>query len=95
MNFNVSEEKQTKESLMNYIEENFKATLAELGIKVEEDSYKKIFYYLYRDFIGLNEIEPLLRDYFIEDIECNGAGEPIYIVHRVFRNVGSKLKSLE
>ena len=42
----------------------------------------KLMYYVYRDFVGLNEIEPLLKDYFIEDIECNGAKTPIYIVHR-------------
>ena len=37
--------------------------------------------------MGLNEIEPLIRDYFIEDIECNGVDTPVYIIHRVYRNL--------
>jgi flagellar protein FlaI len=46
-----------------------------------------IYYYLCRNFIGFNEIEPILRDYFVEDIECNGVDSPIYIVHRLYRNL--------
>ncbi|MCX6711501.1 MAG: type II/IV secretion system ATPase subunit, partial [Candidatus Woesearchaeota archaeon] len=48
-------------------------------------------YYIYRDFVGLNEIEPLLRDYFIEDIECNGVNTPIYIVHRKYKNLKTNI----
>jgi flagellar protein FlaI len=33
-----------------------------------------------------------LRDYFIEDIECNGFNAPIYIVHRVFKNIKTNIK---
>ncbi len=97
INFNMTEEHKTKESLIDYIEEKSMSTIKELGIKVDDDLYQRIFYYLYRDFIGLNEAEPLIRDYFIEDIECNGAGEPIYIVHRVFRNIKTNIifKSIE
>jgi len=43
----------------------------------------KIFrYYIYRDFIGFDRIEPLLQDDYIEDISCDGLNTPIYIVHR-------------
>jgi flagellar protein FlaI len=34
----------------------------------------------------------LLSDYFIEDIECNGANTPIYIVHRIYRNLKTTLR---
>ena len=44
-------------------------------------------YYIYRDFVGLGRIEPLMNDYFIEDIECNGMGVPVYVVHRKYRNL--------
>src|SRR3989344_2801927 len=44
-------------------------------------------YYIYRNSVGLNDIEPLLSDYYIEDIECNGTNFPIYIVHRKFENM--------
>ncbi len=77
--------------LIEYLEKNVQSILVELGTKVSEETYKKIMYYIFRDSIGLNEIEPLLKDYFIEDIECNGAGYPIYIVHRKFENVRTNI----
>ena len=92
INFNLDEKKESKEKLIEYINQNTQLTLSELGFNIDEESYKKIFYYIYRDFFGLNEIEPLMRDYFIEDIECNGINEPIYLVHRVFRNLKTNVK---
>jgi flagellar protein FlaI len=77
--------------LIEYIDRTFKILAVELGIELTYESYKKIFYYLYRDFVGFNQIEPMLSDYFIEDIECNGVNTPIYIVHRVYRNIKSNI----
>jgi len=76
-----------KGALTDYIDRMFKILLVELGLGIDYEKYKKIYYYLCRDFIGFNEIEPLLRDYYIEDIECNGTDTPIYIIHRVYRNI--------
>ena len=80
-----------KEALMDYIDKRFKLLAVEFGINLSYESYKKIYYYLCRDFVGFNEIEPLLRDYFVEDIECNGAGGALYIVHRIYRNIKTNL----
>ena len=51
--------------IMKYLERNVNSIMLELGAKLSADSYKKILYYIYRDFVGLNEIEPLLNDFFI------------------------------
>ena len=77
----------TNEAMISHIEKSSRLLIDELGLKISEESYKKIFYYLFRDFVGLNEIEPIMRDYFIEDIECNGINTPVYIIHRVYRNM--------
>jgi len=90
ININVVVDKSI-ESMIEYIDKTAKLLISELNLKISDNSYDRIFYYLYRDFIGLNEIEPLLRDYFIEDIECNGANTPVYIVHRVYRNIKTNL----
>jgi len=90
ININLLTEK-TTEALLEYIDKTAKLLISELVLKVSEESYKKIFYYLYRNFIGLNEIEPLLNDYFIEDIECNGINTPVYIVHRIYRNIKTNI----
>lgn len=90
VDFNTIVEKEINK-LVEYIDRMFKILAVELGIAVTYESYKKIFYYLYRDFVGFNEVEPLLSDYFIEDIECNGVNTPIYIVHRVYRNLKTNI----
>ncbi len=80
-----------REKLLDYIDRRFKIIAFELGINMSYESYKKIYYYLVRDFLGFNEIDPLLRDYFVEDIECNGVDSPVYVVHRIFRNLKTNL----
>ena len=90
IDFNVVVEKDT-DKLLDYIDKRFKIIAFELGLNFSYESYKKLYYYLIRDFVGFNETEPLLRDYFVEDIECNGSGNPVYIVHRIFRNLKTSL----
>ena len=91
VNVNLSLKK-TQEGLIDYVDKTARLIISELGLKIGEEVYKNIFYYLYRDFIGLNEIDSMMHDYFIEDIECNGVGEPLYIVHRIFRNMRTNIK---
>lgn len=90
INVNVLVEKTTK-SMVDYINKNSRLLIGELGLELSEDSYRKIFYYLYRDFVGLNEIEPIIDDYFIEDIECNGINTPVYVIHRIYRNLRTNI----
>jgi archaeal flagellar protein FlaI len=82
---------QTKEAKIDYLNKTARLLIDELSLKLSFESYKKIFYYLYRNFIGLNQIDSLVGDYFIEDIECNGVDTPIYIVHRTYRNMKTNI----
>ena len=90
INLNVVVER-TQQAIIEYIDKTAHLLLSELDLKIPEHSYKKMFYYLYRDFVGVNEIDPLINDYFIEDIECNGINTPVYIVHRIYRNIKTNL----
>ncbi len=90
ININVLVQK-TKESRIEYIDRTTRLLIEELDLKISEQTYKKIFYYLFRNFVGLNEIEPLMKDFFIEDIECNGVNTPVYIVHRLYRNMKANI----
>ncbi len=90
INFDTLVEKdETK--LLEYLDNRFKFLATEFGMRMSYETYQKIYYYICRDFIGMNEVEPLLRDYFVEDIECNGADTPIYIVHRTYRNIKTNI----
>ncbi|MFB6284238.1 MAG: type II/IV secretion system ATPase subunit [Halobacteria archaeon] len=51
----------------------------------------KIYYYLYRDFVGYDKIDPILRDPGIEDVSCNGHEMPLYIYHRDYRDMRTNL----
>lgn len=90
VNVNVAVDN-TMEATTEYIDKTARLLIDELNIKISEESYAKMFYYLFRDFIGMNEIYPLMRDYFIEDIECNGADSPVYVVHRIYRNMRTNI----
>ncbi len=90
---NISFIKAVKSALvMEYLERNVQSILLELGTKVSKETYNKLMYYIYRNSVGLNEIEPLLRDYYIEDIECNGIGFPLYVVHRKYGNLRTNIE---
>jgi len=78
-------------AVIEYLEKNIRVLLSELKIAISRESFLKLMYYIYRNFVGLNEIEPLLKDYYIEDIECNGVNTPIYIVHRKYRNLRTNI----
>jgi len=77
--------------LLDYIDQVLRTIAIELHINLSYESYKKIYYYLCRDFMGFNEADPFLRDYFVEDIECNGAKTPVYVVHRIYRGLKTNL----
>ncbi len=92
MIINVSiEDIRKHEKMIEFLEENIQRLVDEYGFILDESSYMKIMYYVFRDFIGLNEIEPLLRDPFIEDIACDGTGVNIYIVHQRFGSIKTNI----
>jgi len=73
--------------IMKYLERNVQSIILELGARISRKTYQKIMYNVYRNSVGLNEIEPLMNDYYIEDIECNGTNIPLYVVHRKYENL--------
>ncbi len=87
---NFSESLKSEDN-QEYIRDLMKKAIKNLNVKLSESSLNDIFYFLYRDFVGLNEIEPIMHDYFIEDIQCNGTDQPVYLVHRIFRNLKTNI----
>ncbi len=80
---NVSLEKIRKTGeIMIFLESSVQKLLDDYGFEMSDSQYLKIMYYVYRDYIGLNEIDPLLNDPYIEDISCDGTGTPIFVVHQ-------------
>ncbi len=82
---------QTTPEVMKYLEKQIRKVMKELTIPLTPDQYIKIMYYIYRNFVGLNEIEPILRDPWLEDIGCDGVGIPIYVVHRKYGSLKTNI----
>ena len=76
---------------IEYLQSNVLKLLKEFGIKLTKIQFLKLMYYIYRDFVGYNEIEPLMQDVFIEDISCDGVGLPIYVIHRKYGSLKTNL----
>ncbi|BFI73261.1 secretion system protein E [Nanoarchaeota archaeon] len=53
-------------------------------INLDKEEFLKYYYYLWRDMLGLEKIEPLFYDVFIEDISCDGYDIPVYVHHNKF-----------
>ncbi len=66
----------------DYITRIFDDSLDYFKVKLVGDTRDILRYYILRDFLGLEKIEPLLNDPRIEDISCDGIGIPIFIYHR-------------
>lgn len=76
-----------KGKVFEYIQEKLQKILEDENLILHTETYVKITYFIYRDFVGFNEIEGLLHDPYIEDIGCPGLGIPIFVVHRKFGSV--------
>lgn len=80
------------EKAMSYIEDKIKKILYELDLSLTKTQFAKIMYHIYRNFVGLNKIEPLMHDPYIEDISCDGLGTPIYVTHKRFGSIKTNIK---
>jgi len=71
-----------REEAKKYLAEKFMEIIKEVTPYLPKEKQEDIFYYVQRDFLGLEKIEPLMHDPNIEDISCDGVGIPIYVNHR-------------
>ncbi len=71
-----------QQSAEKYLKDKTNEVIKYYGIRMSERTRTLVDYYIARDFIGLERIEPVFQDPQIEDISCDGVGIPIYIYHR-------------
>ena len=80
-----------KDSLLTYIQKKTEHIIEEYGITLKPGQYTRLMYYIYINFVGLNEIEPLMHDSYIEDIGCDGTGIPLYVTHKKYDNIKTNI----
>lgn len=87
-----------KIELPKYIEGKFDQVIFDYSIRLgdeestEDESRKRLLYYVMRDFIGEGPIDVFIRDPMIEDISCDGPHQPIFIYHRKYESLTTTVR---
>jgi flagellar protein FlaI len=71
------------------------ARLREYGVRVDLDSFYRLFYYLYRRFRGFGPIDAIMHDPHIEDVSCDGYDLPIFVYHDEYQDVETNVRFVE
>ncbi len=80
------------DSLLEFLENNVQWLLKEYGFHLKEQEYLQIMYYVFRDFVGMNELEPIMHDSYIEDVGCDGINIPVYVVHQKYGSLKTNIE---
>jgi len=65
--------------------------LHDYRVTLEDEALFKIQYYILRNYLGWGRIDALMKDEQIEDISCDGIQVPIFLYHRVHRNIKTNI----
>jgi flagellar protein FlaI len=79
------------EEVSLYIEKQARRIAKDYKIKVSDEAFDKLLYYLKRDFLGYGKVDVMIKDPNIEDISCDGIDIPIYVWHRNFESIPSNV----
>jgi len=74
-----------------YLEGAIQKIIDENHIILEPESKDRVFYHIFRDFLGYGKIDILMNDAEIEDISCDGHGIPIFIFHKKHESIPSNI----
>ncbi len=71
---NITDDKKYLMSVMKSITDKF-------NVKLDDDYYEKLKYYLVRDVVGLGKIDAMLKDGNIKEIYCDGVNKTLYLTY--------------
>ena len=90
LDVNLMDVKNIRE-VQKYLKQKLNQMIQDYEINLTEVEYNKILYYIYRNFLGLGKIEPLMQDPSIEDISCDGVNIPIFVYHRKYGSLKTNI----
>lgn len=70
-----------------YLKDSVSTFLESRNINIDDLSKQKLMYYIVRNFVNYQKIDPLIMDENIEDISCDGVKVPIYIFHKTHGSI--------
>jgi len=90
--FNTRLDELDLKKIENYLTDQVEKVIKDYDVAIEENSKKKILYYIKRESLGFGKIDPLMKDLHIEDISCDGSGVPIFLYHRKYGSLKSNIE---
>jgi len=75
-----------------YLREKVDGIVKVYKLNASKEALDKFMYYIVRDYINYDRIDPIMRDHLVEDISCDGPGVPIYIWHRMYESLPTNVK---
>ena len=61
-------------------------------LAAEKNAKNKVFYHIFREFLGYGKIDILMNDTGIEDISCDGHQVPIFIYHKKYDAISTNIR---
>ncbi|MEM2123969.1 MAG: type II/IV secretion system ATPase subunit, partial [Methanolinea sp.] len=75
-----------------YLKEKFLSLCHIFGITATPEQQEKMFFHLAKKYLGYSHMDTLMKDKYIEDISCNGADIPLYVMHRIYGSVQTNVR---
>jgi len=69
------------------LRDELKSRIEEYGIRIDDETFYRLFYYLYRSFQGYGKIDAVMHDPHIEDISCDGPRLPVFVYHDDYTDI--------
>lgn len=80
-----------KDSIKKTFNKELKQQERERLERIAKESKDKIFYHLFKEFLGYGKIDIVMKDEGIEDISCDGPDTPIFIYHKKYDEITSNI----
>jgi flagellar protein FlaI len=73
------------------LREELATLVGEYGVDIDVTDFHALLYYLLRDFLGYDRVDPLMHDPHIEDISCDGYDLPIFVYHSTYTDIETNI----
>ncbi|MBS3778643.1 MAG: type II/IV secretion system ATPase subunit [Candidatus Thermoplasmatota archaeon] len=80
-----------KKSIQKMFDKDLKKQERERLERIAKESKNKVFYHLFKEFLGYGKIDIVMKDEGIEDISCDGPDTPIFIYHKKYDEITSNI----
>ncbi|MFH1014093.1 MAG: ATPase, T2SS/T4P/T4SS family [Thermoplasmatota archaeon] len=89
--FSVNIDEVDDKGIEPIFDENIEEIISDYGLSISPQSKMKISYWLKKELLGFDKLEPLMRDKEIEDISCDGSSVHIFLYHRRHGSIQSNV----